>query len=168
MLKKYTRQMLVSSMYAVVTLVIAPASFGPIQFRISEALMVLVLFDYDYIYGLTFGCFLANLIGLLSGANPIGVMDIIFGSSATFISCAMMYNLKNLKIKQIPFISMMMPAIINGIIVGMELALIFNEGNIITYWLIYGLQVFVGELAVLLIIGIPVYLALKNIKFDEQ
>ncbi|MGI6608657.1 MAG: QueT transporter family protein [Erysipelotrichaceae bacterium] len=162
MLKKYTRQMLVSSMYAVVTLIIAPASFGPIQFRISEVLLVLVLFDYDYIYGLTFGCFLANLTGLLSGANPIGVMDTVFGSSATFISCVMMHSLKSIKIKDIPLLSLIVPAVINGIIVGLELAIIFNENNLMSYWLIYGLQVFAGELAVLLIFGIPVYLAIKK------
>jgi len=34
------------------------------------------------------------------------------------------------------------------------------------YWLIYGVQVFVGELGVLLIIGIPVYLALKDRKIN--
>ncbi len=166
MLKKYTRQMLISSMYAVVTLVIAPAAFGPIQFRISEVLLVLVLFDYDYVYGLTFGCFLANLIGLLSGANPIGVMDIVFGSSATFISCVMMYNFKDRKIKQLPLLSLITPAVINGIIVGLELAIVFNSNDLITYWIIYGLQVFIGELGVLTVIGIPVYLALKDRKIN--
>ena len=159
--------MLISSMYVVVTLIIAPASFGSIQFRISEALLVLVLFDFDYVYGLTFGCFLANMTGLLSGANPIGVMDIIFGSSATFISCVMMYNLKDKKIKQLPLLSLIVPAVINGIIVGLELAIVFNANDLIIYWLIYGLQVFVGELGVLLLIGIPVYLELKNRKINE-
>lgn len=166
MLKKYTRQMLISSMYAVVTLLIAPASFGPIQFRVSEALMVLVLFDYDNIYGLSLGCFLANLIGLLSGVNPIGVMDIVFGTCATFISGVWMYNLKGLTFKDLPLLSLLMPAVFNGIIVGLELALIFNESDLIVYWLIYGFQVFVGELAVLLVVGTAVYLALKKIKFD--
>ncbi|HPX32159.1 MAG TPA: QueT transporter family protein [Erysipelotrichaceae bacterium] len=166
MLKKYTRQMLISSMYAVITLVIAPASFGPIQFRISEVLLVLMFFDYDYIYGLTFGCFLANLIGLLSATNPIGVMDIIFGSSATFISCVMMYNLRERRFKGIPLLSFVVPAIINGIIVGLELAIVFNSKDLMNYWLIYGVQVFVGELGVLLVIGIPVYLALKDRKIN--
>lgn len=160
--------MLVASMYAVVTLVIAPASFGPIQFRISEALMILVLFDYDYIHGLTLGCFLANLIGLVSGVNPIGVMDIIFGSCATFISGVWMYNLKDRRIKDLPLLSLTMPAIFNGIIVGLELALIFNNNELLTYWLIYGFQVFIGELVVLLVIGTALYLALKKINFDEQ
>jgi len=158
--------MLISSMYVVVTLLIAPASFGPIQFRISEVLLVLMFFDYDYIYGLTFGCFLANLIGLISGTNPIGVMDIIFGSSATFISCVMMYNLKERKIKNIPLLSFIVPAIINGTIVGLELAIVFNFNDLMTYWSIYGFQVLVGELGVLLVIGIPVYLALKERKID--
>ena len=93
-------------------------------------------------------------------------MDIIFGSSATFISCVMMYNLRERRFKGIPLLSFVVPAIINGIIVGLELAIVFNSKDLMNYWLIYGVQVFVGELGVLLVIGIPVYLALKDRKIN--
>ena len=67
------------------TLVIAPLSFGNYQFRISEVLVLLALFDPLYIGGLTLGCFIANMLG------PNGIMDVIFGTIATFISVLAVY-----------------------------------------------------------------------------
>lgn len=96
------------------------------------------------------------------------MMDIVFGTCATFISGVWMYNLKGLTFKDLPLLSLLMPAVFNGIIVGLELALIFNESDLIVYWLIYGFQVFVGELAVLLVVGTAVYLALKRLSLMDN
>ena len=70
---------LIAAVYAVLTYITAPISFGPIQFRVSEALCVLPVFTVAGIPGVTIGCFLANF---LSGAMP---MDVVFGTLATFI-----------------------------------------------------------------------------------
>ena len=70
---------LIAAVYAVLTYITAPISFGPIQFRVSEALCVLPVFTVAGIPGVTIGCFLANF---LSGAVP---MDVVFGTLATFI-----------------------------------------------------------------------------------
>ena len=154
--------MFVAALYAVVTLIIPGASFGILQFRVSEAMMLLALADFDYIYGLTCGCILANLIGVTTGINPVGIMDIIFGSCATFISAVLMHRFAKAKLWKIPALSMLMPVICNGVIVGMELALIYNSNDILNYWLIYGSSVALGEFVVMFPIGIPMYLALKE------
>lgn len=52
---------MVGALYVVLTVSIAPLSFGPIQFRVSEVLKVLVLFDPFLALGIGIGTLLANL-----------------------------------------------------------------------------------------------------------
>jgi uncharacterized membrane protein len=52
---------MVAAIYVVLTVGIAPLSFGPIQFRVSEVLKVLVLFDPFLCLGIGLGTFVANL-----------------------------------------------------------------------------------------------------------
>jgi uncharacterized membrane protein len=52
---------IVAALYVVLTLGIAPLSFGPVQFRVSEVLKVLVLFDPFLAFGIGLGTLLANL-----------------------------------------------------------------------------------------------------------
>lgn len=52
---------IVAALYTVLTVGIAPLSFGPIQFRVSEVLKVLVLFDPFLCLGIGLGTFIANL-----------------------------------------------------------------------------------------------------------
>ena len=49
--KRLTRTALIAAIYAVVTLAIAPFSYGSIQFRVSEILVLLAIFDPLYIGG---------------------------------------------------------------------------------------------------------------------
>ena len=70
---------LIAAIYVVLTMAFRPISYGPIQFRISEALCVLPFFTPAAIPGVTLGCLISNLLG---GAV---MMDVIFGSLATLI-----------------------------------------------------------------------------------
>ena len=83
--KRITRTAIIAAIYAATTLAIAPFAYGSIQFRISEILVLLALFDPLYISGLTLGCLIANMLG------PNGLLDIIFGTLATFISLIAIY-----------------------------------------------------------------------------
>ena len=76
----------ISALYVVLTLPFASFAFGPIQFRVAEALCILPFFTPAAIPGLTIGCFLANLLG---GAN---VWDVILGTLATFIGAYFSYS----------------------------------------------------------------------------
>lgn len=97
---------LIAALYATLTVIFAPISFGPIQVRIAEALTVLPMFTSAAIPGLFIGCFIANLFG-----GTI-IWDVIFGSLATFIGAAGGYRLRNNRwLVPIPTI------IANGIIV---------------------------------------------------
>ena len=68
---------MVAALYTVLTLAIAPLSFGMVQIRFSEMLMLLAFVDKRYAPGLILGCFIANCF------SPFGMMDIVFGTSCT-------------------------------------------------------------------------------------
>lgn len=148
----------IAALYAVFTYAAAffNLAYGPIQFRFSEALNVLCLFTPAAIPGLTVGCLIANIFSF----NPI---DLVMGTSATLIAAVFMYLLRNVKFFKFPFLSMLMPVISNGIIVGLEIALFYTEGGAsLTGFLIAAAEVAVGELAVMFILGTALYYLLKN------
>lgn len=146
-LKDLILQTMIAAIYVVLVYVFQFASFGLIQFRIAEVLMILVLFDKKSVIGLTIGCFFANLLG---GAI---LLDVIFGTLATTIAAILMIITK----KWI-WISFLIPAIINGLIVGLLLTYAYDLGML--YITIP--SVFVGEFLVLFVIGLPLYRALKD------
>ena len=75
----------VAALYAALTTLIAPLSYGSIQLRISEGLNHLVVFNKRYIWALVVGCFIANLW------SPMGIIDIIFGTLETFLATGLTY-----------------------------------------------------------------------------
>lgn len=81
----------IAAIYVVLTMLLAPVSFGAVQFRISEALCILPYFTPAAIPGVTIGCLLSNL---LCGAAP---PDVIFGSLATLIGAVGSYALRGQK-----------------------------------------------------------------------
>lgn len=71
----------IAALYAVITLAIAPFAYGPIQFRISEALCVLPFFVPVTSLGLFVGCLVANLF------STVTTLDTVIGSAATLLGC---------------------------------------------------------------------------------
>ena len=57
------RAAVIGALYAAVTLLAAPISFGNLQCRVSEALCILPWFFPETAWGLFVGCILANLLG---------------------------------------------------------------------------------------------------------
>ncbi|MBD5559144.1 MAG: QueT transporter family protein [Clostridia bacterium] len=72
----------IAALYAALTIVVAPISYGPLQIRISEALCVLPYFTGAAVPGLFIGCLIANGIGIVLGSS-LGLMDVIVGSLTT-------------------------------------------------------------------------------------
>lgn len=134
-----------------------------VQFRISEALTVLSLFTPAAIPGLTVGCFIANFS--VMGALPT---DIILGSLASFFACLFMYKLRNVTVKGFPFLSLLMPAVFNGVIIGAEIEIFFIEGpfNFLSFLTQAGL-VALGELGVLYTLGAALVKSIKGVKIGR-
>ena len=147
----------IAALYTVLTLIFAPISFGNIQCRISEALVILPIFTPVSIIGLTLGCFLSNLIGLLSGVNPLGIPDMLFGTAATLLAAVSTYLLRNFKIKSFPLFSFFPPLIFNGLIIGLELNLILQLPFILS-----AIEVLTGEFISVFVLGIPLYFILNK------
>ena len=76
-MKTLTRVGMIAAIYTVVSLVLAPFTYGNVQVRIAEALTLLPLIYKPSIWGVTLGCFLTNLIGAMLGINPTGFLDAI-------------------------------------------------------------------------------------------
>ena len=53
---------IIAAVYTVLTLALPIPQYGPIQFRVAEAMTVLPFLFPEAIPGLTVGCFLANLL----------------------------------------------------------------------------------------------------------
>lgn len=138
----------VTSIYAVLTLSLGFISYGPIQFRIAEIMMLLAFLDKGYIVGLTLGCFLANVIG------PYGVPDIVFGTLATFISASLVYITRTLggQNKSTLIIASIWPTVINAIVVGLMLNIFFGLPLVLSM-----IQVGFGEFVVVTLVGVPFF-----------
>lgn len=159
--KKLVMTSLVAAIYAVLTLVLGAISYGPIQFRIAEIMVLLAFIKKDYIWGLTIGCFLANVIG------PYGAPDIIFGTTATFLSVYAIYLTgKVMKGKKYAIlIASIWPTLINAVIIGFMLNIFVGMPLILSM-----IQVGFGEFVVITIIGVPLYkiIGKKYIKLLEN
>lgn len=68
---------LTAAVYMVLTLAVAPLSYGLVQIRFSEMLVLLAFLNRKYAPGLVLGCFLANCF------SPFGLMDVLFGTTCT-------------------------------------------------------------------------------------
>lgn len=149
---------IIAALYVALTYAFYWCSYGMIQFRISEFLIILVFFNPNYIYGLTIGCALANIYSVTMGLTPL---DILFGSMATLISCLLMSPMKHL------FIATLIPCLANGLIVGAELTFLMG-GNGAFFYVNFG-WVFLGEFVVISIFGYILFLALmkKNKAFPK-
>lgn len=138
-------QSMIAATYVVLTLVFKEISFDIIQFRISEILIVLVLFSPKHLIGVTIGCLIANIF------SPMATLDVPFGTLATLLAGGLMIIFKR-KSWTIIF-----PTIVNGFIIGLMLWFAFDH----PYWLAVG-QVALGEFVITIVFGLPLYLFLKN------
>ena len=121
----------IAAAYAACTLVtmlfLGSLAWGPIQFRVSEALCVLALFTPAAVPGLTLGCVIANVANIvLSGTGMLGMLDVVFGSLATFLGALFTW-----KMRSRPLIALAGPVLANALIVPAYLPLLL-QGMVFT------------------------------------
>lgn len=148
------RLSIVSALYVVLTLLSYPFSYGTLQFRFAEALMLLCFYDRKYAYALTVGCLLANIF------SSVTLLDTIFGTLATLLSGLIMSLFKHI-IKRITisrFVASFIPVIINSIIVGLMITLTIDVPFLISFS-----GVALGEFVCVVILGNIVFIALERV-----
>lgn len=156
--KQLVRGALIAALYAVITLCTEAISFGPVQFRISEALTLLPFLMPEAVWGLTLGCFISNLIGS-------SVLDVIFGTLATFLAALLTRKIKNLWLCPLPVI------LCNGVIVGAVVAMFTYKEVTWGVYALVGASIALSEAIICYCGGIPLLAAVnqlaKKVKFLE-
>lgn len=153
----------IAAMYAVLTimqnLLLQNSASAAVQVRISEALCALCVITPAAIPGVTIGCLIANLTSI--GAMPL---DLLFGPTATLLAGIFMYKFRNIRIKSVPLLSLIMPVIFNAFIVGFELTFFLPSENGVTFkgFLIQSFLVGIGELISSVGFGIPLIKAVEK------
>lgn len=149
----------IATIYIVVSLVLNVLSFGPVQIRIAEVLIIAAIFSKDGIYGVTLGCFLTNLIGTTMGFSPLGIVDVVGGTLLTLISAIMAYYFREVKYgkHQIPLLSLFMPVLFNMFGLPFIFAYVLHNGFFIQLYLSEVLFVFIGQFLACVVLGSFVY-----------
>ena len=145
-----TTSAIIAALYAALTYISAAMclAYGEVQFRLSEALTVLPLFTPAAVPGLTIGCIVSNI------TSTVNIADMVIGSAASFAAAVLTRKLRNVKIKNYPFLSVLMPVLVNGIIVGAEITYFAAPGeSAFVFFLSAFASVAAGEAAVCFILG---------------
>ena len=167
---------MIAAVYAAATLVALLAlqglAWGPVQFRISEAVCVLAVLTPAAVPGLTLGCALANLIALaVNGTGALGLLDVVFGSLATFLGALWCW-----KMRERPRVALLGPVIANALIVPAYLPLLLQgmgfytipftsialDGAYVPMYLFGLVATGIGEALVMDVLGMPLLAALKR------
>jgi uncharacterized membrane protein len=145
----------IAALYAALTIILMPISYGAVQIRVSEALTILPAVSPAAVPGLFVGCFIANIVG------PNGAVDTILGSLATLLAAYVTYKLRYKPVFILP-----LPAVLaNGIIIGSMLYFVY--GVPMPCWVVI-LWVSIGEAVACYGIGLPLlkYIRMRKL-FNE-
>lgn len=139
-----------AALYAVITIATASFAYGPIQFRVADALCVLPFFAPGTSIGLFLGCLLANLF------SPVSALDVVIGSAATLLGCLIAGRMKQKWLVPLPTI------LSNTLLVGAMLAFVYTPNALVSGFLTMGAQVAIGEVAVMAALGLPLIAMLSK------
>lgn len=152
-----TQGAVIAAIYVVLVFVFDYWSFGPVQFRIAEALTILPYFTPAAVPGLFIGCLIANITG---GAV---IWDVIFGSLATLIGAVGTYLLRRWK-----WLAPVPPILANTMIVPFVLKYAYGTEGLLWYFMA---TIGLGEVIVCGILGMLLLFALnkyRNVLFHDS
>lgn len=150
-IKTLARGAMIAAVYTALTVYFAPISYGPLQVRISEALTVLPFLWPEAVMGLFAGCMTANFVG------GLGAWDIGLGSVATLFAAWL--TSKTVK----PALAPLPPVLINGVVVGGYLSVLYN----MPWWSTMA-YVALGQIIACYLLGLPLLHLLLKIKLKDK
>ncbi len=172
----------IGATYAAATLVtvlfLQGLAFGPVQFRLSEALCVIAVLTPAAIPGLTCGCAIANLFALvITGTGALGLFDVVFGSLATLLGALWCWRLRKR-----PALAILGFVVANALIVPAYLPIMLQGLGFYTipftdialdgyYWYMYAFGVVatgIGEAVVIYALGLPLLKALRRTQLANR
>lgn len=148
--RKLVRIAVIAALYAAITIVLHPLSYGVVQVRVSEALTVVPFIFPESILGLFLGCLIANIYG------GLGMIDIVFGSMATLIAGYLTRKMPGVWLAPLP------PVLVNAIVVAFILRLVMGAPLVLS--MVY---VGVGQALACYGLGLPLLYLLRKYRWDE-
>lgn len=136
---------LIAALYAVLTVTLAPFSYGPVQFRVSEGLTLLPFFLPEAVPGLFLGCVIANFFG------GYGMVDMAVGSAATLLAAFLSRRMPTLFLAALP------PVLVNMVMIGAMLHFLVGVPFLATSF-----YVALGEAGACFLAGLPLMRALER------
>ena len=147
--RRLVRGAMIAALYAVITLLLAPISFGPLQLRVAEAMTLLPVLFPEAIPGLFVGCLLANLLG---GAH---MLDIVFGSLTSLMAAlATRLLYKRAVLAALP------PVVFNGLVVGVLVHYLYAPEIALPLCMLY---VGVGQAVACYALGLPLLAGMRRL-----
>jgi len=143
--RNVVRISIIAALYTVLTVALAPISYGPLQFRIAEFLKVFVLYNPWLSIGIGIGTFFANLSSPYVG--PLELIWMPLTDIAGGILAWIIFRALNNRYHVIP---MIVYAITTALAVGGMLYFLGVGGTILV-----ALSIFVSEI-IIFIGGIPI------------
>lgn len=155
----------IGAAYAVLTMALAPISYGAIQLRVSEALCIMPYFIPGTSLGLFIGCAIANI---LTG----NIFDIIFGSLATLGAalCTAAIGRREHSLLN-SALACLMPVIFNAVVVGAVITGAYSGLSIFGHPGVFAMNagyVGLGEAIVLFALGLPLTRYLPKKRFFRE
>ena len=111
------RTALISALYVALTVSFSAFSYGPIQFRISEILVLFPLWNRKWTPGVVLGTIIANFF------SPLGMIDVLFGSGAMLIAVMLMTRLAKISNN---YYALLAPILVNGYLIAVELKIVYG------------------------------------------
>lgn len=137
---------IVAALYAVLTLMLPMASYGPIQLRFSEIMVLLVFYNKRFIPGLVLGCAIANIF------SPMAAFDVTLGTLSSLVAFELIKRTKNLFVASLwPVLMVIVPA----------LGTYFVLDNSVAFWVMAG-QFMASEFVMVSIIGVMIFKILEK------
>jgi len=150
--QKVVRIAVIAALYAVLTVALAPLSYGPIQFRISEVLKIFVLFDPWLALGIGIGTLFANL------ASPfVGPWELVWMPFTDIAGGLLAYAIYQALGRRWAAVPMLVYALTTGAAVGLMLT-VFEVGG---FWLLTA-TIAISE-AIIFLAGLPIIASIRHI-----
>lgn len=142
------RAAVIAALYFALSVAFNAIAFGPVQFRVSEILVLLPLIFPEAIPGLAIGCFFTNFF-----FSPFGVFDMVLGMLATLIGAIGTYLLRRR-----PFLATLPPIVANTLLV--PLIFVLNDASTVYYLAMF--EILASQIITCIVLGMPFTFALKK------
>ena len=143
---RLTRGAVSAALYFALSAAVPVITYGPVQFRVAEALTLLPFFMPEAIWGVTLGCLLTNAF------SSFGIYDVVFGTLTTLVAALITSKIKNRWLAPLP------PVLLNAVV----LPTMWHFMGSDEMWIINFLSILASESVILYALGEPLVIALER------